>query len=51
MFLTELSARTSIFCTDDDYLSPERAIAEALEKPPMRILGYCVMPNRWHFVL
>jgi putative transposase len=32
-------------------LAFERVIVDTLEKRPMRILGYCVMPNHWHFVL
>jgi putative transposase len=28
-----------------------RIVDEALEKHPVRILAYCVMPTHWHFVL
>ena len=43
--------KQNLFDTDDDYLAFERVIQETLEKRPMRILGYCLMPNHWHFVL
>ena len=41
--------RQQLFFTDDDYLAFERVIVETLSKRPMRILGYCLMPNHWHF--
>ncbi len=37
--------KNKLFYTDDDYLAFERVIADTLEKRPMRILGYCLMPN------
>ena len=40
-----------LFFGDDDYGAFEKVIAETLEKRPMRLLGYCLMPNHWHFVL
>jgi putative transposase len=40
-----------LFFNDDDYRAFEKAIAETLEKRPMRLLSYCLMPNHWHFVL
>ncbi len=43
--------RQPLFFDDDDYLAFEQVIAETLEKSCMRILGYCLMPNHWHFVL
>jgi putative transposase len=43
--------RQQLFFTDDDYLAFERVIVETLSKRSMRILGYCLMPNHWHFVL
>jgi putative transposase len=43
--------KNKLLYTDDDYLAFERVIADTLEKRPMRILGYCLMPNHWHFVL
>jgi putative transposase len=43
--------RRRLFDTDADYAAFEAIIAETLEKCPMRICGYCLMPNHWHFVM
>lgn len=43
--------KNDLFFDDDDYLAFESIIEETLEKRPMRILSYCLMPNHWHFVL
>ena len=43
--------RRTLFEKADDYLSLERIIDETLRSRPMRICGYCLMPNHWHFVL
>lgn len=43
--------KQQIFFNDADYLAFERVIRETLEKRPMRILSYCLMPNHWHFTL
>ncbi len=43
--------KQQLFFNDEDYLAFERVIQETLEKRPMRILSYCLMPNHWHFVL
>ncbi len=43
--------KQQLFFNDQDYLAFERVIQETLEKRPMRILSYCLMPNHWHFVL
>jgi putative transposase len=40
-----------LFEKDGDYDAFERVLALALEKHPVRILAYCLMPNHWHFVL
>ena len=29
----------------------KRILIKALEKHPLRLLGYCLMPNHWHMVL
>lgn len=43
--------RQQLFGKPDDYEAFESIIVETLEKCPMRICGYCLMPNHWHFVL
>lgn len=43
--------KQKLFFNNGDYLAFERVIHETLEKRPMRILSYCLMPNHWHFVL
>ena len=42
--------RRKIFSTDRDYLAFEETVEETLRLYPMRILGYCWLPNHWHFV-
>ena len=49
--LNRAVARLPLFEKNADYAAFERVVAEALEKHPIRILAYCVMPNHWHFVL
>jgi putative transposase len=43
--------RRRIFDKDADYAAFETILEETLEKCPMRICGYCLMPNHWHFVM
>jgi len=43
--------RQQLFFDDNDYLAFEKVLAQTLEKRPMRVLGYSLMPNHWHFVL
>ena len=44
-------ARRRIFHSAADYAAFEGILAETLAKTPMRICGYCLMPNHWHFVM
>jgi putative transposase len=44
-------ARLPLFKKDRDYEAFVRIIDEARAIHPIRILGYCLMPNHWHFVL
>lgn len=44
-------ARLALFEKAGDYQAFERVLVEALERTPIRLLGYCLMPNHWHFVL
>ena len=43
--------RMRLFDDDNDYAAFERVIEETLAVGAMRICGYCLMPNHWHFVL
>jgi putative transposase len=44
-------ARLPLFEKPEDYAAFERIFALALEKHPLRVLAYCLMPNHWHLVL
>ena len=37
--------------TEADFAAFERVVLEAWAKCPLRILGYCLMGNHWHFVV
>ena len=43
--------RNRIFSKDADYEAFENVLEETLERRPMRICAYCLMPNHWHLVL
>ena len=43
--------RMKLFRKDADYRAFEAVVEETLDKRPMRICGYCLMPNHWHFVM
>ncbi len=45
------NGRQTLFATSADYLAFVRVVQESLLIVPMRIGGYCLMPNHWHFVL
>ena len=49
--LNRAVARLPLFKKDRDYEAFIRVLDEAREHHPIRILGYCIMPNHWHFVL
>jgi putative transposase len=43
--------RMRLFHKDADYLAFEQILEEVLAVQPMRICGYCLMPNHWHLLL
>ena len=43
--------RQTLFRKPADYSAFEDCVKETLDKVPMRICAYCVMPNHWHFAL
>jgi putative transposase len=44
-------ARINLFRRDKDYHAFEQTLAEARQRTPVDLLGYCVMPNHWHLVV
>ena len=49
--LNRANGRKTLFGTPDDYEAFRKVCVEALQRVPLRILAYCIMPNHWHFVL
>jgi putative transposase len=49
--LNRAVARIPLFKREGDYEALERTLAEALQRVPIQLLAYCVMPNHWHFVV
>jgi putative transposase len=49
--LNRAVGRHALFEKDGDYQAFEQVLGEALERYPMRLLAYCIMPNHWHMVL
>ena len=43
--------RMKLFLKNGDFEAFERMLEKTLESRPMRVLGYCLMPNHWHLVL
>ncbi len=43
--------RQRLFEKPADYAAFEDVMTETLEKVPIRICSYCLMPNHWHLVL
>lgn len=49
--LNRAVARIQLFKHDRDYEAWERTLVEALNRLPIDLLAYCIMPNHWHLVL
>jgi putative transposase len=43
--------KMTLFRKPGDYNALEAILGETLEKRPLRICGYCLMPNHWHLVV
>ena len=49
--LNRAVARLTLFEKPEDYEAFEQVLSEALQREPLPIFAYCVMPNHWHFVV
>jgi putative transposase len=49
--LNRAVARAALFETPADFDAFEKVLLEAKDWRPVRLLGWCVMPNHWHLVL
>jgi hypothetical protein len=49
--LNRVVARLPHFQKPADYDAFQRVLGEALERCPIRILAFVLMPNHWHFAL
>jgi putative transposase len=49
--LNRATARLKLFRKAADYAAFLGVLDEALERHPIRVLGYCIMPTHWHMVL
>jgi putative transposase len=45
------NGRNRLFGKQADYAAFEKVLIEALARTPTRLLGWCIMPNHWHFVV
>jgi putative transposase len=43
--------RRQVFDDDGDFAAFERVMDATLQLVPVRLLGYCLMPNHWHLLL
>jgi putative transposase len=49
--LNRAAGRMELFRHEGDYAAFVRTLAETIERIPMRVCGYCLMPNHWHLAL
>src|SRR3569623_757048 len=49
--LNRANGRLRLFRKDADFAAFEEVLRQAQERLPLRILGYVVMSNHWHFVV
>ena len=49
--LNRAAGRATLFRHDEDYAAFMRVFADVLEEVPVRVCGFCLMPNHWHLVL
>ena len=49
--LNRANGRLRLFKKQADFLAFEQILTETFERVPLRILGYTLMANHWHFVV
>ncbi len=49
--LNRANGRLRLFRKDQDFAAFEAIVQQAVERVPLRILGYVVMSNHWHFLV
>jgi len=49
--LNRANGRLRLFKKEADFAAFEEIVAQAYERVPLRILGYVLMSNHWHFVV
>ncbi|HEY1921694.1 MAG TPA: transposase [Tepidisphaeraceae bacterium] len=49
--LNRAAGKMELFRHDGDFAAFQRALVETLERIPIPVCGYCLMPNHWHLVL
>jgi putative transposase len=49
--LNRANGRLRLFKKEADFAAFEQVLVEASERVPLRIFGYAVMGNHWHFVV
>jgi putative transposase len=47
--LNRANGRLRLFKKDEDFLAFEKVMLLAHQRTPIRVLGWCVMSNHWHF--
>ena len=45
------NGRMRLFHKPADYDAFERVLADGLDRYPVELLTYCLMPNHWHLVV
>jgi putative transposase len=48
--LNRANGRSNLFRKEQDFLAFYDVLIQAHTRHPTRILGWCIMPNHWHFV-
>ena len=49
--LNRAAGKMELFRHDADYAAFQRVLVETLERTPIRVCGYCLMPTHWHLVV